>query len=80
MDVTMINRSTILKALSKNVIDSCLMPGAAIGIEILWLYVLQWKNSFSLITLALISLVFSNLQISEHTSDSKPVNEQGNTR
>jgi hypothetical protein len=56
-------RFTLLKAVTKGMIDFCVVPGAAIGAEILWLYSMQWKTRISLFALAVISFIYSNMQL-----------------
>jgi hypothetical protein len=75
-------RSTIIKAVTKSVIDFCILPGAAVGAEILWLYSIQWKNRFTLLGLALISFAYSHMQmtINERLSSGTSITEPENTR
>jgi hypothetical protein len=71
----------MLKAVSRTVIDFCVVPGTAIGAEILWIYTLQWKNRFSLLALALISFTYSNMHMTiEDRQAGKVVNEPESTR
>jgi hypothetical protein len=56
-------KSTILKGVTRTVVDFCMLPGTAVGAEILWLYSIQWKNRFMLLGLALISFAYSHMQI-----------------
>lgn len=59
----MSKRITMVKAASRTLIDFCVLPGAAVGAEILWIYSMQWKNRTSLIGLALITFVYSNMNM-----------------
>jgi hypothetical protein len=75
-------KTTILKGVTRSLLDFCILPGAAVGAEILWLYSIQWKNRWMLFGLALISFVSSHMQMSLDTrlSSAGPVNEPENTR
>jgi hypothetical protein len=75
-------KSVILKGVTKTVIDFCVVPGAAVGAEILWLYSIQWKNRFMLLGLALISFAYSHMQMPAHgeLSSGNAVSEPESTR
>jgi hypothetical protein len=49
------------KAMTRTLIDFCVLPGTALGAEILWLYSVQWKNKASLVVLAIVSFIYSNM-------------------
>lgn len=53
----------MMKAVTRSVIDFCVLPGTAIGAEILWIYSMQWKNRASLLALGLISFVYSSMYV-----------------
>lgn len=74
-------KKIIIKAVTRSLLDFCMLPGTATGAEILWLYSLQWKNRFSLITIALISFAFSHMHINfgERFTIAKAVNGPENT-
>jgi hypothetical protein len=76
----MSNSFTILKGITKSVVDFCVLPGTANGAEILWIYSMQWKNRASLIFIGLLSFVYSNMNmvIEDHLSK-RNVNEPENT-
>lgn len=73
-------RITIVKAASRTLIDFCVLPGAAVGAEILWIYSMQWKNRTSLIVLALITFVYSNMNMGIMDQLSAKFKRQENTR
>ena len=72
---------SILKALTKTVVDSYVLPGTAMGAEILWLYSIQWKNQISTWAVALVWFAFSQAHIhgAEQFSSNRSVNEQEST-
>jgi hypothetical protein len=70
---------TILKSFTRTVVDYCVLPGAAIGAEILWIYTKEWKNRCFLLTLAVISFAYSNMQIENYPSG-KAISGPENTR
>jgi hypothetical protein len=74
-------RFTILKGVTKSVIDFCVLPGTANGAEILWIYTMQWKSRVAFIVIGLISFVYSNMNvvIEDHLSG-KNFNGPENTR
>jgi hypothetical protein len=74
-------RFTILKGLTRSVVDFCVLPGTSNGAEILWIYTMQWKNRTSLVLIGLLSFVYSNMHmvIEDHLSG-KSVNGPENTR
>lgn len=65
-------RFTILKNASRSIVDYCVMPGTSLGAEILWLYSLQWKNKASLLTLGLVSLLYSSMMVMENRLSGVP--------
>jgi|GEM_PF-6983069 len=69
----------ILKSLTRTVVDYCILPGAAIGAEILWIYTREWKNRFSMLTLAVISFAYSNMISVESHSAGKSISGPENT-
>ena len=54
---------TILKGITKSVVDFCVLPGTSNGAEILWIYSMQWKNHASLVFIGLLSFVYSNMHM-----------------
>lgn len=62
-DDFMKRRLPIFKAVSKTVVDYCVMPGTSSGAEILWLYSKQWKNKVTLLTMGVITLVYAHMYI-----------------
>jgi hypothetical protein len=50
--------------------DCYILPGTTTGTEILWLYLLQWKKEASTISLALLSIFISQLDLPSNTSTS----------
>jgi hypothetical protein len=71
------NERSILRGLTKTLIDFCFLPGTSNGAEILWLYSMQWKKRFTLITVALISFAFSHIPMVETLT--KNINGPENT-
>ena len=71
----------IMKSMVKMIVDSCILPGTALGAEILWVYVKEWRNQISMTSLALLSFAFL---LTAHagivTAIIKPVTEQENTK
>ena len=71
----------IVKPVVKMIIDSCILPGTALGAEIVWVYCREWKNQISMTAFALISFAYlltANATVSNGVS--KPVTEQENIR
>jgi hypothetical protein len=68
--------------MTRSVIDFCILPGTAVGAEILYLYSLQWKNRLSLFTIALVSFAYSHayMSIEQKLFSQKPANEPENIR
>lgn len=73
-------RLAVIRAFTRSAIDYCMVPGAAIGAEILWLYSLQWKNRLSMLALAMISVIYSNMDVSGGERNNNSFNEPENTR
>ena len=72
-------RLPILRAVSKTVVDYCVMPGTANGAELLWLYSHQWKNRVVLIGVGIASLIYSHMYIAvaERINDARSSSAQG---
>jgi hypothetical protein len=71
----------IVKSIAKMIVDSCILPGTTMGAEILWVYVREWRNQASMVTLALLSFAYLlTAHVGFSNSASKPVTEQENTR
>jgi hypothetical protein len=56
-----------IKQLVKIALDTCLLPGAGAGTEVLWLYVTQWNKKASAICFAMLSLLTINAPDSDVT-------------
>jgi hypothetical protein len=67
----MIPLTTILQALKtlvRSMADCYILPGTATGTDILWLYLLQWKKEASTISLAILSIFVSQVDLPSNTS------------
>jgi hypothetical protein len=72
-------RLPILRAVSKTVVDYCVMPGTANGAEILWLYTQQWKNRVILVGVGFISLIYSHMYtaVADRINDERSSSAEG---
>jgi hypothetical protein len=69
----MIPLTTILQALKtlvRSMADCYILPGTASGTDILWLYLLQWKREASTISLAILSVFVSQIDLPANSASS----------
>jgi hypothetical protein len=71
---------SFIKPLVRTTLDCYILPGTVTGTEICWLYLLQWKKEVSTISLALVSVLFSqiNLPYTDAVISNHSVGEQEN--
>lgn len=56
-------RLPLFKAFTKTILDACVMPGTGNGAEIIWLYSTQMRGRALILTVALVSMAYSQMAV-----------------
>jgi hypothetical protein len=61
------DKKIILKTVVRTAVDGCFLPGTMMGTELMLLWLVTRKKELSMISLALISIFFSNFDFASFT-------------
>ncbi len=72
-----LDKKVLLKSVVRTAVDGCFLPGTMMGTELMLLWVIARKRELSTVSLALISILFSNFDFASSSIAQKTSTPSG---